>query len=83
MLETWKKYIDKNEVFGVLLTDLSEGFDSLDHELLTIKLNAYVFSLRTLGLINEYFSNGRQRTNIENTTVLGKVLYLVSRKVQY
>ena len=71
MLETWKKYIDKNEVFGVLLTDLSEGFHSLDHELLTIKLNAYVFSLRTLGLINEYFSNGRQRTNIENTTVLG------------
>ena len=40
MLETWKKYIDKSEVFGVLLTDLSEGFDSLDHELLTIKLNA-------------------------------------------
>ena len=71
MLETWKKYIDKNEVFGVLLTDLSEGFDSLDHELLTIKLNAYVFSLRTLGLINDYFSNERQRTNIENTTVLG------------
>ena len=71
MLETWKKYIDKNEVFGVLLTDLSEGFDSLDHELLTIKLNAYVFSLRTLGLINEFSQMEDRGTNIENTTVLG------------
>ena len=67
MLETWKRSVDKGKVFGALLTDLLKAFDCLDHELLTAKLNAYRFSLPALRLINDYLSNRKQRTEIENT----------------
>ena len=67
MLETWKRSVDKGKAFGALLTDLSKGFDCLDHELLTAKLNAYGFSLPALLLINEYLSNRKQRIKILNT----------------
>ena len=67
MLETWKKSADKGKDFGALLTDVSKAFDCLDHELLTAKLNAYGFSLPALRLVNDYLSNRKQRTKIENT----------------
>ena len=67
MLETWKRSVDKGKVFDALLTDLSKAFDCLDHELLTAKLNAYGFTMSTLRLINDYLSNRKQRTKIENT----------------
>ena len=51
----------------LVLTDLSKAFNCLDHELLTAKLNAYGFSLPALQLINDYLSNRKQRTKIENT----------------
>ena len=67
MLETWKRSLDKDKVFGVFLTDLSKALDCLNHELLTAKLNAYSFSLPALRLINDYLSNRKQRTKIDNT----------------
>ena len=67
MLEAWKRYVDQGKFFGALLTDLSKAFDCLDHELLTAKLNAYGFSLPALRLVNDYLSNRKQRTKIENT----------------
>ena len=67
MLKTWKRSVDKGKVFDALLTDLSKAFDCLDHELLTAKLNAYGFTLSALRLINDYLSNRKQRTKIENT----------------
>ena len=53
--------------FGALLTDLSNAFDCLGHELITEKLNAYGFRLLALRLINDYLSNIKDRTKIENT----------------
>ena len=42
MLEFWKDATDRNKAFGVLLTDLSNVFDCLGHNLLITKLHAYV-----------------------------------------
>ena len=63
MLEKWKKCFDKGKVFGALLTDLLKGFDCLDHELLTTKLNAYGFSLPALRAVQIYLSNKRIKQN--------------------
>ena len=45
MSQKWEQADDNGEIFGALLTDLSKGFDCLDHELLIAKLNGYRLSL--------------------------------------
>ena len=67
MLEKWKRSVDKSQMFGALLTDLSKIFDCLDHELLIAKLNAYGFSLTALKLVHNYLSNRKQWTKINST----------------
>ena len=66
MLEKWKNAVDKRKIFGALLTELSKAFDSLSHDLLIAKLNAYEFNLPALNLVHSYLSNRKQRTKINN-----------------
>ena len=61
LLEKWKNAFNKVKIFGAPLTDLSKVFSCLNHELLIAKLNAYVFTLPTLKLIDKYLSNRKQR----------------------
>ena len=60
------KCVGKGKDFAALLTDLSKGFDCLDHKLLTYKLNAYNLNIPTFRLIHDYLSIRKQRTRIEN-----------------
>ena len=64
MLEKWKRAVDNNKVFGVLLTDLSKAFDFISHDLLIAKLNAYGLSLSALKPVDSYLQNRKQRTKI-------------------
>ena len=76
LLEKWKSYVDKCKTFGALLTDLSKVFDCLDHELLTVKLNAYGFDLPALRLIHDYLTNRKQRTKIgDNYSSWSEILF--------
>lgn len=64
MLEKWKKAVDKGNVFGALLTDLTEAFDCLSHELITAKVSVHGFSLHKLNQIINCFSKRTQRPQI-------------------
>ena len=66
MVECWKKALDKNQIGGALLTDLSKAFDCINHELLIAKLAAYGFDRSSLSFIFSYLSNRKQRTKINN-----------------
>ena len=66
MLEKWKSATDNKKSFGVLLTDLSEAFDCLSHELLIAKLNAYEFNMLALRFLHSYLKNRMQRTKINS-----------------
>ena len=67
MLEKWKKALDKRNLAGALLTDLSKAFDCLNHELLISKLEAYGFDHTSLEFIYSYLLNRKQRTKINNS----------------
>ena len=64
MLEEWKKALDKKDNAGAILTDLSKAFDSLNHELLIAKLNAYGFDKESLEFIRSYLKERKQRTKV-------------------
>ena len=66
LIETWKKYLDNNESFGALLTDLSKAFGCVNHELVIVKLHAYGLDNSSLRLIHSYLNNRQQRVRIDN-----------------
>ena len=53
-------------MFGVLLSDLSNAFDCLSHELVTAKLSAYGVDISTIRLMYDYLTNSKQRFKIKN-----------------
>ena len=67
LLENLKKSLDNGFKTGILLTNLSKAFDSISHDLLLAKLNAYGFSRNSLNLINDYLTGRKQRTKICDT----------------
>ena len=67
MLERWKKAMDKGNLAGALLTDLSKAFDCINHELLIAKLEAYGFDHASLTYIYSSLSGRKQRTKINGS----------------
>ena len=69
LLEIWKNSVDKDKVFGALVTDISSAFDCFNYELRTAKCSAYGFTLPVLRLIHDYLSKRKQRTKIDDILV--------------
>ena len=64
--ETWKLANDQKKVFGALLIDLSKAFDSMSHDLLLAKLDAYgIIDSTAIRVIGNYLKNREQRTKID------------------
>ena len=68
MIEKWKTWLDKNGgLAGAVFMDLSKAFDTINHELLIAKLEAYGFSNDSLGIILDYLSDRWQRTKVNTS----------------
>ena len=63
-LQTCKASLDKKELAGAILMDLSKAFDCIDHNLLIAKLAAYGLDWDALKLIKNYLKKRRQRVKI-------------------
>ena len=64
LLEDWRVQLDNKKVIGTILCDLSKAFDTLPHDLLIAKLNAYGLSQSALEFIYNYLSNRKQRCKV-------------------
>ena len=75
MLEKWKLVLDKGCNIGAIFMYLSKAHDTLNHEQLLAKLNAYGFPENAIGYIKTCLSNRYQRTNIKNKFSTWKDIY--------
>ena len=64
MTEKMKEARDNNKVCAAVLTDLSKAFDCLLHDLLTAKLHAFGFDLKSLKVIHVYLNDRIQVTKV-------------------
>ena len=67
MIENWRKNMDKGKSSVVLLTDLSNAFDWILHDLLVAKLEAYGFSYQPLKFMYSYVTDRKHRTKLNNS----------------
>ena len=91
MIEKLRKIWDEKGVFAALLTDLSEAFDCIPHQLLIAKLSAYGFDRKPIAFMSTYLKNRKQKTKIGSTfneclntlfgvwqgSILGPLLFLI------
>ena len=61
------KILEEKGFGGSVLMDLSNAFDTLNHELLIAKLSAYGFNNQSLKLIQSYLTNRQQKTKINKS----------------
>ena len=66
MFEKWRKTLDKGVETGAVLTDLSKAFDSIDHNLLIAKLDAYGFEKQSTDFLHSYLTKRKQRTKVDS-----------------
>ena len=66
MLESLKDATDKSKAFGGLLTDLLKAFACPCHDLLIAKLHAYGIDMSFLNLLQDYWWNCKQRTEVDS-----------------
>ena len=64
MVEKMLLALDKKEVCGAILTDLSKAFDCISHDLLIAKLNAYGFDKNALNVIHNYLFGRSQKIKV-------------------
>ena len=67
MLEIWKKVLDKRGYICAIFMDLSEAFDTLNHDLLIPKLREYGFETDALRYMKNYLTNRKQRVRVNKT----------------
>ena len=67
LLQVWQEELDKSGFVGTILMDLSKAYDSLPHDILFEKFEAYSIDKNGLNLIHSYQINRKQRTKISSS----------------
>ena len=63
MIGKWKHALDNSKKVVTIFMDLSKAFDTLNHNLLLAKINAYGFSFNAIKFVQSHLSERFQRVN--------------------
>ena len=69
--------MDEGNQTEEFLTDLSKALDCINHEFLTVKLNAYEMSKSSLDFLYSYLTERYKRTKINSSYSIMKKLFLL------
>ena len=83
--------MDKGHLIGMVLLDLQKAFDTVDHGILLMKMEALVFSQDVIRWFRSYLSDRRQLVDLSGTlsssaaiscgvpqgSILGPLLFLI------
>ena len=72
MLEKWKEGLDKNNFVDAIFMDISKALDTLHHDLLIAKLEAYGLSINSLRYIRGYINQRLQKAGVNNSFSIWK-----------
>ena len=64
LLEDWRTKLDGKKIVGAIVCDLSKAFDTLPHDLIIAKLDAYGFGPDALKLMSSYLNERMQRCKV-------------------
>lgn len=67
LIEKWRNALSTGNYVGTILFDLSKAFDTLPHDLIIAKLEAYGLSDKSLELIYDYLTCRKQRCKVGST----------------
>ena len=65
MYDTWVQAVDKGELAGVCMLDMSAAFDVVDHTILIDKLKLYGFDDKSVKWMSNYLSGRTQAVHID------------------
>ena len=61
LIERWKNTLEQDGYGRAILMGYSKAFDTINYDLLIVKLGAYAFDAKSLKLIKSYLTNHFQR----------------------
>ena len=67
MYDSWVQAVDKGELAGVCMLDMSAAFDVVDHDILLSKLKLYGFDETALKWMKNYLSGRSQAVYIDGS----------------
>jgi len=66
--DDWRKALDLGQLVATLMIDLSEAFDTINHDLLLKKLNAYGIRGTELLWFTDYLAGRKQRVVVDGVS---------------